>query len=76
MIMRAVSIQQSPSALVSHSGLLWAANWNSKSLCHLSLKAELGREGVGIHRLAVISSLGRDETSGGRLCSAFKAEKF
>lgn len=27
----------------SFSGLLWATNWNSKSLCHLSLKAVFGR---------------------------------
>lgn len=27
----------------SYSGLLWATNWNSKSLCHLSLKAVFGR---------------------------------
>lgn len=31
----------------SYSGLLWATNWNSKSLCHLSLKAVFGRRGWG-----------------------------
>lgn len=43
----------------SYSGLLGDTNWNSKSLCHLSLKARLGKEGVGIRRLAVIPSLQR-----------------
>lgn len=58
----------------SHSRLLSATNWKSKSLCHLSLTAGFGREGVGIRRRAVISSLGGDEPSEGGLCSAFKTE--
>lgn len=78
MIMRAVSSQQSPSAPVREARDTQdsaATNWISKSLCHLSLKAGFVMEGVGIQRLAVISSLERDENSEGGLCLSLKEEK-
>lgn len=34
-----------------HSGLLWASNWDSKSLCHLSLMAGVWGKGVGVQWL-------------------------
>lgn len=80
MIMRAVSSQQSPGALVSEaratqdsSGPL-IGTLNHCVTCHS--RQGFGKEGVGIHRLAVIPSLRRDEMSGGGLCSAFKTEKL